>query len=147
MPPVFFVIHHWNMQCKTDTFTLRLMSHYVYAMSHAQKTVENEQKILQWKFVNFFLWKTNIFVIVVVTKNRWKSILFHPRDNRIRERDFINFYDLFKFWRYFMSYPQKSFKMFVFAETALLLMISTAAFASKTLNSATDFVTYHIICV
>lgn len=46
-----------------------------------------------------------------------------------------------------MSYPQKSFKMFVFAETALLLMISTAAFASKTLNSATDFVTYHIICV
>ena len=29
--------------------------------------------------------------------------------------------------------------MFVFAETALLLLISTTAFASKTLNSATDF--------
>lgn len=37
--------------------------------------------------------------------------------------------------------------MFVSAEAALLLLISTAAFASKTLNRATDFVTYHIICV
>ena len=91
--------------------------------------------------------KTNIFVIVAVTRNRWKSGLFHQRDNRIRERDFINFYHLFKFQGFFISYSQKSFKMFVFAETALLLMISTAAFASKTLNSVSDFVAYHIICV